>query len=63
VLLKVLNCVKHDVPPMHSIISRVNNVSALFSSCMMGLLVAIALSSLVFTADPKGDLEIASIKV
>ncbi|KAF9461266.1 signal peptidase 22kDa subunit [Collybia nuda] len=48
---------------MHNIFSRVNNVSALFSSCMMGLLVAIALSTLLFTADPKGNLNIASVKV
>ncbi|KAF8893429.1 signal peptidase 22kDa subunit [Infundibulicybe gibba] len=32
---------------MHSIFSRINNVSALLSSCMMGLLAAIALSSLI----------------
>lgn len=48
---------------MHSLFSRINNVSALLSSCMMALLATIALSSLVFTADPKGDLEIASVKV
>ncbi|TFK40281.1 signal peptidase 22kDa subunit [Crucibulum laeve] len=48
---------------MHSIVSRVNNVSALLSSCMMALLAAIALSSFVFTADPKGDISIASVKV
>ncbi|RDB16778.1 putative signal peptidase complex subunit 3, partial [Hypsizygus marmoreus] len=50
-------------PPMHSIFSRINNVSALLSSCTMALLAAIALSSLLFTADPKGDLAIASVKV
>ncbi|KAF9030814.1 signal peptidase subunit [Hymenopellis radicata] len=48
---------------MHSIISRINNVSAFLSSCLMCLLGAIALSSFVFTADPKGDLAIASVKV
>ncbi|KAF8070164.1 signal peptidase 22kDa subunit [Lyophyllum atratum] len=48
---------------MHSIFSRINNVSALLSSCMMCLLAAIALSSLIFIADPKGDLQVASIKV
>lgn len=30
---------------------------------MMGLLAAIALSTLLFTADPKGNLDIASVKV
>ncbi|KAJ8075842.1 Signal peptidase complex subunit [Marasmius tenuissimus] len=48
---------------MHSIFTRINNVSALLSSCMMGLLAAIALSSLLLAADPKGDLSIASVKV
>lgn len=48
---------------MHSIFSRINNVSALLSSCTMALLAAIALSTLAFNADPKGDLAIASIKV
>jgi hypothetical protein len=33
------------------------------SSCLMALLAAIALSSFIFTADPKGDLSIASVKV
>ncbi|KAF9260344.1 signal peptidase 22 kDa subunit [Marasmius fiardii PR-910] len=48
---------------MHSIFSRINNVSAFLSSCMMGLLLAISISSFLFTADPKGDLAIASVKV
>ncbi|KIY46784.1 signal peptidase 22 kDa subunit [Fistulina hepatica ATCC 64428] len=47
---------------MHSIVSRINNVSAFFTSCMMGLAVAIALSSFLFTAEPKGDLAILSVK-
>lgn len=33
------------------------------SSCLMALLAAIALSTFLFTADPKGDLAIASVKV
>ncbi|KAJ6558063.1 signal peptidase 22kDa subunit [Mycena capillaripes] len=33
---------------MHSVFSRVNNVSALLSSCVMGLLAAIAISSMIF---------------
>lgn len=48
---------------MHNIFSRINNVSALFSSCMMALLAAIAISSFIFTADPQGDLGLLSIKV
>ncbi|PPQ67490.1 hypothetical protein CVT25_006031 [Psilocybe cyanescens] len=48
---------------MHSIFSRVNNISAFLSSCMMTLLAAIALSSFLFTANPQGDLAISSIKV
>jgi len=35
----------------------------MLSSCLMTLLAAIALSSFVFTADPKGDLLISSVKV
>ncbi|KDR76270.1 hypothetical protein GALMADRAFT_96780 [Galerina marginata CBS 339.88] len=48
---------------MHSIFSRVNNGSAFLSSCMMALLAAIALSSLLFNANPQGDIGISSIKV
>jgi signal peptidase complex subunit 3 len=35
----------------------------LLSSCMMALLAAIALSSLVFTAKPQGNVSIASVQV
>ncbi|KAF8149877.1 signal peptidase 22kDa subunit [Crassisporium funariophilum] len=48
---------------MHSAFSRINNASAFLSSCMMALLAAIAISTFVFTANPQGDLSIASIKV
>ncbi|KAH6913059.1 signal peptidase 22kDa subunit [Coprinopsis sp. MPI-PUGE-AT-0042] len=48
---------------MHSIASRINNTSALLSSCMMALLAAIALSTFVFTAKPDGHLNIASVQV
>ncbi|TEB34630.1 signal peptidase 22 kDa subunit [Coprinellus micaceus] len=48
---------------MHSIFARINNTSALLSSCMMALLAAIALSSLVFTAKPQGNVSIASVQV
>ncbi|KAJ3524677.1 hypothetical protein NM688_g8521 [Phlebia brevispora] len=48
---------------MHSTYARINNVSAFFSSCMMALLCAIALSSFIFTADPKGDLNVTSIQI
>ncbi|KII92716.1 hypothetical protein PLICRDRAFT_51079 [Plicaturopsis crispa FD-325 SS-3] len=47
---------------MHSIYSRFNNTSAYMSSCLMALLGLIALSSFVFTAEPKGDLA-ASVRV
>ncbi|KAH9055065.1 signal peptidase 22kDa subunit [Lactarius vividus] len=48
---------------MHSIYARVNNVSATLSSTVMVLLAAIALSSFIFTAQPTGSLDIASVKV
>ena len=48
---------------MHSILARINNTSALLSSCMMTLLAAIALSTFVFTAVPDGNLNIASVQV
>ncbi|KAH8077504.1 signal peptidase subunit [Cristinia sonorae] len=48
---------------MHSIYARVNNVSALLSTCTMCLLAAIALSSFLFTASPQGSLDIASVQV
>lgn len=48
---------------MHSIASRINNTSALLSSCMMALLAAIALSTLVFNAKPEGNVSIASVQV
>jgi signal peptidase complex subunit 3 len=33
------------------------------SSCLMALLAVVALSSFLFTADPKGDLLVSSVKV
>ncbi|OAX39731.1 signal peptidase 22 kDa subunit [Rhizopogon vinicolor AM-OR11-026] len=48
---------------MHSIYARVNGVSGLWSTCIMVLLAAVALSSFLFNADPKGDLDIVSLKV
>lgn len=48
---------------MHTIYARINNVSAFLSSCLMVLLAAIALSSFIFTADPKGELTVASVQV
>lgn len=48
---------------MHSIYARINNVTTIVSSCLMVLLSAIALSSFLFTADPKGDLLVPSVKV
>ncbi|KIJ68025.1 hypothetical protein HYDPIDRAFT_107611 [Hydnomerulius pinastri MD-312] len=48
---------------MHSIYARVNGISALWSTCLMTLLAAIALSSFIFTADPKGNIDVVSLKV
>ncbi|KAG1739314.1 signal peptidase 22 kDa subunit [Suillus lakei] len=48
---------------MHSIYARVNGVSALWSTCVMVLLGAVALSSFLFNADLKGNLDIVSLKV
>jgi hypothetical protein len=48
---------------MHSTYARISNVSAFMSSCLMTLLVVVALSSFMFTADPKGDLLVSSVKV
>ncbi|TFK27189.1 signal peptidase 22 kDa subunit [Coprinopsis marcescibilis] len=48
---------------MHSIFARINNTSALLSSCLMALLAAIAVSTFVFTAQPSGNVNIASVQV
>ncbi|KAH9931175.1 signal peptidase subunit [Epithele typhae] len=48
---------------MHTVYSRINNVSAMVSTCVMVLLGAISLSSFLFTADPKGAIGVSSIKV
>ncbi|EIW83499.1 signal peptidase 22 kDa subunit [Coniophora puteana RWD-64-598 SS2] len=48
---------------MHSIYARINGLTALLSTCVMVLLGTIALSSLIYTADPKGELSINSIRV
>ncbi|OCH88646.1 signal peptidase subunit [Obba rivulosa] len=48
---------------MHTLYARVNNASAMLSTCMMLLLAAIALSSLVFTADPKGAVTVSLVQV
>ncbi|TFK54562.1 signal peptidase [Heliocybe sulcata] len=48
---------------MHSLYARFNNFSAFLSSCLMGVLAAVALSSFMFTAAPSGELSLASIKV
>lgn len=48
---------------MHSLYARVNNGFAFTSSCLMAMLAAIALSSFLFTADPKGQLIISDFKV
>ncbi|KAI0313938.1 signal peptidase subunit [Amylostereum chailletii] len=48
---------------MHSVYSRINNVSATLSTCVMVLLAAIACSSLLFYADPKGTIDVTGINV
>ncbi|KAJ6487834.1 signal peptidase 22 kDa subunit [Mycena sanguinolenta] len=52
---------------MHTLFSRINNLSALLSSCVMGLLAAIALSSmlqqLVTPPLPQGEVLVNSVKV
>ncbi|KAI0684812.1 signal peptidase subunit [Cytidiella melzeri] len=48
---------------MHTTYARINNVIASLSSCMMVLLAAIALSSVLFTADPKGELDVSPMQI
>ncbi|KAI9463358.1 signal peptidase 22 kDa subunit [Russula earlei] len=48
---------------MHSVYSRVNNVSATLSTIVMVLLSAIAISSFVFAPHPTGSIEVTSVKV
>jgi hypothetical protein len=48
---------------MHSILTRLNNGSAFMSSCVMALLVAIALTTFLFNPNLQGDLTISSINV
>ncbi|ETW81129.1 hypothetical protein HETIRDRAFT_440637 [Heterobasidion irregulare TC 32-1] len=48
---------------MHSLYARINNITATLSTCMMVLLAGIACSSSLFTADPKGTLNISSVQV
>ncbi|KAI0075671.1 signal peptidase subunit [Panus rudis PR-1116 ss-1] len=48
---------------MHTIYARINNVSALLSTCLMCLLGAIALTTYILTPHPTGKLDVASIQV
>ncbi|KZT63685.1 signal peptidase 22 kDa subunit [Daedalea quercina L-15889] len=51
---------------MHTIYSRVNNVSAFLSSCLMGLVLAVALTSALYQtyqSPPVGELVVNSVKV
>jgi hypothetical protein len=49
---------------MHSIYARINNGSAFLSSCLLALLGAIALSSLLFPSEAKGGrVAVGTIKV
>ena len=50
---------------MHNVLTRINNLSALLSSCLMGLVAVIALSSVLLEANmapPKGSVSILAIK-
>ncbi|KAL1734766.1 signal peptidase 22kDa subunit [Schizophyllum commune] len=50
---------------MHNVLTRINNLSALLPSCLMGLVAVIALSSILLeanTAPPKGSVSILAIK-
>ncbi|KAL1710417.1 signal peptidase 22kDa subunit [Schizophyllum commune] len=50
---------------MHNVLTRINNLSALLSSCLMGLVAVIALSSILLEANttpPKGSVSILAIK-
>ena len=51
---------------MHTIYSRVNNVSAFLSSCLMGLVLAVAVSSALYQmyqTPPVGELAVTNMKV
>ncbi|KAH8116583.1 signal peptidase [Phellopilus nigrolimitatus] len=48
---------------MHSAYQRFNNITALLSTCLLTLVGAISLSSLLFNADPKGTLGVGNIKI
>ncbi|KAG6331327.1 hypothetical protein ID866_7761 [Astraeus odoratus] len=48
---------------MHSVFARINGVSSFLSTCLMAFLAAVALSSLFLTADPKGRVDVVSLKV
>ena len=48
---------------MHNLYARVNNGFAFMSSCLMVMLAGIALSSFLFTGDPRGSLVISNFKV
>ncbi|KAI9061728.1 signal peptidase subunit [Trametes sanguinea] len=48
---------------MHTVYSRINNVSAMLSTCMMVLLAAISITSYFLVADPKGSISVSSIQV
>ena len=51
---------------MHTIYSRVNNVSAFLSSCLMGLVLAVAVSSALYQmyqTPPAGELAVTNMKV
>ncbi|KAL0956946.1 hypothetical protein HGRIS_003048 [Hohenbuehelia grisea] len=48
---------------MHSIFARLNNSTSLLSSCLMGLLFAISLTTFLFNEEAHGQIVPASVKV
>ncbi|KAF9520988.1 hypothetical protein BS47DRAFT_1374544 [Hydnum rufescens UP504] len=48
---------------MHSLYQRANGLTGLLSSCLIGLLALVALTSFLFPAHPKGDVNIKTLKV
>jgi hypothetical protein len=55
-------CIRYLVA-MHSLYQRANGLTGLLSSCLIGLLALVALSSFLFPAHPKGDVNIKTLKV
>ena len=57
-VMKSSGVVPRSLRLMHNLWARVSNVSAFLSTCTMTLLFGVALSSLLFSANPTGKLAI-----